>query len=800
MSSVFRFHKVLAANLLVVASLQVAGCSSPETRAQQHFERAQKLLADHETAKAAIELKNAIRLKKDLVGAWRTLAELDEKAGDWPHVAADLRAIVDLAPDDVGTRVKLGKILLMAGSTGEALKLAEAGLQRNNSADLHALKAAIAIRLGDSDQAGQEAQTALAADPNSVDATIVLAIQRMGKGDSEGALSLLDRDDSADFKGSKLGLQLLKINLLERTGDLEALERTLRELTESAPNELTYRSLLSSFYVGRGHPDTAEQVLRDYADQHPSDIAGSLTLARFLLKTRNSPAQAREALEAGIRANGNLFPLEMGIVDVDVADGRLDDGRRRLEALLEKDGNAKQARQVRLALAQLALKQKDFDGAEARLAELLRDARDASALKLRASLRIQRRQYEGAITDLVEAINLEPRSTELMLLLATAYERSGLIELADKQFADASRASNFDQSIGQQYVAFLQRRGLSARAEDVIQQLMARRPNDVQLSLMLAQIKMARQNWDGVQEIAASIKNSGNSSLADQLVGMMLLQRNRLDDATATLRRAHEAAPKALDPLKLLVAALNRAHRTDEAEAVINSAVAENPQDANLLVLRASVGIARGDPTRVLSDLRAAVSLEPKNPAGYQALAEFFLSRKEYDEAIRTLRTEIGELPDAPNQHLLLARALEQKGDFESAMSEYEELLDREPGNLIAINNLAALIFEQRTDQASLKKAESIAAALRKSPVPEFKDTLCWANYLQGDYRKALSQCEEAAAALPDQASVQYHYAMALIAVGQSSKASTHLKRALDLAPDDKLSAEIRAAIEKTAS
>ena len=64
-----------------------------------------------------------------------------------------------------------------------------------------------------------------------------------------------------------------------------------------------------------------------------------------------------------------------------------------------------------------------------------------------------------------------------MLLLAKAYERSGLIELADKELADATRASNMDAKIGLEYATFLQRRGSIARAEDILAGLSKRSPN-----------------------------------------------------------------------------------------------------------------------------------------------------------------------------------------------------------------------------------------------------------------------------------------------------------------------------------
>src|SRR6202021_3619331 len=106
---------------------------------------------------------------------------------------------------------------------------------------------------------------------------------------------------------------------------------------------------------------------------------------------------------------------------------------------------------------------------------------------------------------------------------------------------------------------------------------------------------------------------------------------------------------------------------------------------------------------------------------------------------------------------MILAGIFERKADYESAISEYQSVLEKEPGNLIAANNLASLLLDHRTDKASLKRAQSLAAILRKSQIPQFKDTLGWASYLQGDYKTAVSLSEEAAAALPDQAAARSH-------------------------------------------
>ena len=65
--------------LLVLAVLFVAGCGSIDERAQSYYERGMKLLSQQNYAKANIEFRNALQLKKDLVGAWRGLAQIEEQ-------------------------------------------------------------------------------------------------------------------------------------------------------------------------------------------------------------------------------------------------------------------------------------------------------------------------------------------------------------------------------------------------------------------------------------------------------------------------------------------------------------------------------------------------------------------------------------------------------------------------------------------------------------------------------------------------------------------------------------------------
>jgi tetratricopeptide (TPR) repeat protein len=790
---------------LVLTLLQVAGCGSPEDRARSYYENGMKLFSAHENAKAALELKNAVRLKRDLIGAWKVLAEIDETSRNWPGVVTDLRTIVDLTPNDVSARLKLGKILLLAGSSNEALGLANAGIEIDNrNADLHALKAAISYKLDNRAEATREAQTALGLDSTNADALMVLATDQLERGDAKGALSLLQDPFVAEAKKleSNLGFQLLKIKLFGQTGDLRGVEAALKKLVELNPLEPGYRKLLVGFYLEQRRTDDAERVMRDLAVANPSVSETALDLVRFLYITKKDRAAARQELNGRIVAGGEVFPYQMALADMDLAEGDFAAGRKLLEGLISADSSPEHVRAARIALAQMYLNNRDFDPAEKLAADVLHDnPQNVSALKVRASIRLERARLDASIADLLDALNYQPRSTDLMLLLATAYERSGLIELADKQFADATRASDLDANIGLEYAAFLQRRGSIARAEDILSELNKRRANNIRVLSALAQVRLARQNWVGAQEVAELIRRIDNSGgMADQILGTALIGRNKYDEAITTFQNAYKAAPSAAQPMDSLVGVLLKANKKDQAITFLKTVLTKDPNNASALVLLGSIQFSSGATDQALKSFLAAIKAQPKDSVGYRALADLYTNQKNYDEAIKVVRSGIQQQTDMIALHMILAGLLERKGDYESAISEYEFMLDKQPANLILANNLASLLLDHRTDKASLKKAQALAAILRKSEIPQFKDTLGWASYHQGDYRAAVSLAEEASVALPDQAAVRYHLGMGYIATNQLPKASEQLKKALELAPNGELAEEVRSALQKIGS
>ena len=699
---------------VVLVALQLAACGSPDERAQRYYESGMKLLAAHEDAKAAVEFRNALRLKKDLLPAWRGLAQTEEAAHHAEGLVPVLRTILDLDPKDKATRIKLASFLLAGGAVDRALKLVnETDEPDTDDASMLALKASISNRLKDNDAAVGYARAALKIEPGNVEALAVLAADRLANNDPNGALQLLSTNPQTQDKD--LGTQLFKLKIYERTNDYAQIETLLRTLAERYPGNSLFRRQLVNLYVSQHRPEDAEKELRAIVAADPKNAQANIELIRFLY-TVKGPAAAHDELVARINAGGDVFPYQLALAVFEFDQGQFDDSFKLLETL-GKSAPPAQAVTAKITLAELNLRRKNSDAAEKITDDILaNDPRNVDALKLRASIRLNHDQADAAIADLREALNGQPRSPELMLMLASAYERKGSIDLADKQYADAMRASKFNANVGLDYVAFLRRRGGGDRAYDVLVELATRTPNNLQVLSALADAKLQRQDWVGAEQIADMIRHLGNSGVvADEILGAALSGEQKYDAGIAALQSAVTAAPTAVQPMVNLVTTMLKAKQTDQAIAFLQSVLKQNSSNAQAYVLLGNIELSNNKPDQAEKNFKAAIESQPKNDVGYLALANLYMRLNKADAALDVTRTGLKEQPDDVNLHLTSASVLERKGDYEGAISEYEYLLKRQPGSLVVINNLASIIADHRTDKESFDRAQSLAAGLRES-------------------------------------------------------------------------------------
>jgi tetratricopeptide (TPR) repeat protein len=790
--------------VLASATLLLAGCSSREQRAQSYYEHGKQLVAAHEYSRAEIEFRNAISYNKKLVPAWQSLADVEELQHKYRAMLPVLHNILELDPGDMTDRLKLGRLLLAGGAVDDALKLVNDVKEPDSqNAELLALKAAILFKLKDFDGALSEAQAALKIDPANKSAMLVIAANDVAHGDTKAALDVLNSELNSETTSQKVdvAVELFKLQILEKSQDLKSAEALLQKLIALNPKDVSFKKELIRLYLFQHRNDDAEKEQRAVVAMEPGNAEAQLDLVR-LLNTTKGAAAAEQELVTLINAGGNVFPYQIALAQLDFNQGKFSDGADILKKLISDASAPDHVLTAQINLAEMYLSQKQSDAAASIVSDILKkDARNANGLTLRAAIEMNHGQLEAAINDLRQALNDKPRATNLMLMLATAYERSGSIDLAAKEFADAMRASNLDPAVSLNYVAFLQRRGRMLDAEDVLTDLAGRWPENVQILSALAQIKMARQEWISAEEVAEKIKSiSKNHTLADELLGVALAGGEKYNESIVALQRAYQSEPDATQPLYALVMTYLRAQKPDQAIALLQSVIKANPSNAQAYILLGRVQLFIKKPDQARQSLMTAIEKQPKEDIGYVALADFYIAQNNNDEALKTVRAGLAQQPDSFALQLTLASVLELSGSYEDAISQYENLLKKDPGSMVVANNLASLLADHRTDKASLDQAQTVAASLTNSPLPQFKDTLGWIDYREADYKSAIPLLEAAAQGMPNLALVHYHLGMSYLAVGEADKATEQFKLALAQSPNHELEQKIREADAKSST
>ena len=773
---------------LVLAALQFAACSSRQQRAENYYESGKNYLAKKEYVKARVQFSNALQIKDNLVTAWRGLAEVDEHFHKWPNLSRDLRRIVELDAKDFKSRTKLAKLYLLGGAADKALTMVNAAAElQTNNADIHALKAAILFKLKDNDGATREANKALELDPGNPDASVVLAAKAYLDKNPAEALKILGKVNRAH--ADDLGVVALKIDIYNQMGKLDEVEKLLKGLVQRYPKRQAFRTQLIKFYLAHKRPADAEKELRTIVAANPKDVGAELQLVNLLLVMKGHDA-AHAELAARIKQGGHVFPYRIATAQLDFAQGKFDDGVKLLQGLIDDSKlSSDEVLEARTALAEMYVKRNDMAKAEPQVTEILKsDSHNTQGLRLRASIRLSRNQYDDAIADLREALNNQPRSPQLLGTLAVAYERSGSIELASDAYLKATRDSNYSPTYGLSYVAFLQRRGLETRAETVLAELAGRNPNNIAVLSAMAKVKLAHKDWAAAHAIAEKIRSLGDKRdviLADQIQGVAFGGEKKYSDSLQSLQDVYHAVPGAIQPMVAIVNTYMHSNQMDKAEAFLQSALKANPNNAEALVLLGSIQLAKKQPDKAVEDFKTAIARQPTSDVGYKALAEMYGRQGKLEEAMKTVREGLKKQPKSFSLQLTQAGIFEAKKEYNKAIGVYETMVKQSPGSMIVANNLASLLADHRTDKASLQQAQSLSEILKNSNVPQFQDTMGWVAYRQGNYAAAVKLLEGAEGKLSKSPLVSYHLGMAYLATDQQAKAVQQFNKARNLAPND---------------
>jgi uncharacterized protein (TIGR03790 family) len=182
----------------------------------------------------------------------------------------------------------------------------------------------------------------------------------------------------------------------------------------------------------------------------------------------------------------------------------------------------------------------------------------------------------------------------------------------------------------------------------------------------------------------------------------------------------------------------------------------------------------------------------PANAVALLVRAETAITGGDAPAARAALDSALALAPKSLPIRLMLAGMDEQAGAYDAAMDHYRAIVDMDPSNVIALNNLAygLAVHASRADQALVYARKAAALAPRAGTV---LDTLGWVEHLSGNGEAAARALAAAIQLEPDQAEYRLHAAVVHAAAGRTEQSRTELAEALRLDPSLESREEVQA-------
>jgi Flp pilus assembly protein TadD len=149
-------------------------------------------------------------------------------------------------------------------------------------------------------------------------------------------------------------------------------------------------------------------------------------------------------------------------------------------------------------------------------------------------------------------------------------------------------------------------------------------------------------------------------------------------------------------------------------------------------------------------------------------LASYKEAAGDHGGALQLYRTWVADNPEDVAVTMALANSLQMSQNVDEAMQYYHKILQLDPDNAVALNNIA---WQMREDDP-VKALEYARHAVSVAPdSPAVLDTLAVIEFINKDYKQAQRSVERALRHSPDNPSMLYHSAMISAAIGDKASA-----------------------------
>lgn len=598
-------------------------------------------------------------------------------------------------------------------------------------------------------------------------------------------------------------LELAGVAEYRLKSDVQA-EALLGRALKVSPGNVRVRHILAQTYMRSTQPGKALEVLQPVIDSPAADGL-SLALAGEAYLQAGDAKRSDEAFQRAAK----VAPQDPR-VRTSVALSQMMHGNTGA-ALAELEGAANDDKGPRASLALIAgrLRQNDFDGAlkavdtlqkkmsdsplpdhlRGRVLLLKKDnagattafqaalAKDANYFPASASLAamdLAAGKPDAARTRFEALLKTDPKNFRALLALAELASRSGgapaeVIRLV----GEAVKASPGEPSPHLLLVETLLRNGDPKAALTAAQDGSAALPNNLALLDALGRAQLAAGDSQQAASTFKKLAGLQPNSVSAQLHLADTYAANKDNEAAVrALRRALEIDPKSAPARRGLVTLALRERQPDKAIQLAREAQKLDAKDGTGWALEGDVESSRKNWAAATAAYKAALQRD-KSADSAVRLHQSLLAAGQKPEADRFAADWQRDNPKDPAFRYYLGDVALARNDFAAAEGHYKTVLEVQPTNALAMNNVAWLLVKQNKPGAvaMAEKANELSPGR-----PQLLDTLATALAADNQLPKALEAQKKAVAAAPKDPGMHLNLAKLYIKAGDKGQARAELQ------------------------
>jgi cellulose synthase operon protein C len=668
--------------------------------------------------------------------------------------------------------VLLGHHLLQSDLDAAARQLAALRKVRPKHPQTVYFEARLAAQRGDLAAADEGIKQLLKAGSQSAQVLHLAGVVALQRGELEQA-DLYFGKVLQQFPQSA-GVRHMQARVAMRRGDPGRVLVILEPLLRAARSDATTLTLAAAAHAQHGDMRAAEEFFARALKADPDDPGLRTDLARTRLA--RGDASALVELEA-VAASDPGDTADMPLIAAAVNRRDFDAARRAADRLVDKQPDKAPAHVLR---AQVRQAQGDHAQARAGFERALAiDAGHFPALAGLVDLDLREGKPDAARARLLQFLESHPKSAQGHGALAELDWRAGRpAAQIVASFVKAIAADPNDARPRARLVDFHLSRHDTSAAMAAAQAGASVAPNDPAMLERLARAQLAagsaQQALVTFNRLATLVPRSPTPLMG---VADAQLALGNAGGALHAARRAHAIAPDDAAVNRKLVVTLLAAQQAAAALDAAQSAARRVPTASWGDELLGDVYRAQGKNKEAAASYRSSLRKQPASAAAMK-LHLVLLASGAGEPAAAHVQAWLRERPRDADFLVHLGLLASTHGDHAQAEGHYRQALAIEPGNVLALNNLASTLRE-------LKKPGARQFAERANELlpnePAFIDTLAWTLADDGQLKQAIELQVAAVARFGHVPKLRLSLAKLYLRRNEADKARTELEKLKEL-------------------